>query len=147
MKQVSPESRVEDYPFSVRPLSKDEGGGYWIEFPDLPGCASDGDTVDEAVRNGRDAVLSYVRSCVQYGDPVPPPSTPDEGARVPDTVDVREIRARTRLSQSEFARRFGIHVRTLQAWEGGRTSPDRMGRAYLTLIAKSPKVVAEMLAR
>jgi hypothetical protein len=31
-----------DYPFEVRPLSADEGSGYAITFPDLPGCRSDG---------------------------------------------------------------------------------------------------------
>jgi len=29
-----------EYRFTVRPLSEDEGGGYLIEFPDLPGCMS-----------------------------------------------------------------------------------------------------------
>ncbi len=31
-----------EVPFEVRPLSKDEGGGTGISFPDLPGCWSDG---------------------------------------------------------------------------------------------------------
>ena len=36
-----------DYPFIIRPLSKEDGGGYLIEFPDLPGCISDGETIEE----------------------------------------------------------------------------------------------------
>lgn len=35
-----------DYPCAVRPLKKDEGGGYLVEFPDLPGCVSDGETLE-----------------------------------------------------------------------------------------------------
>jgi antitoxin HicB len=39
-----------DYPFRVRPLTDEEGGGYLIAFPDLPGCLSDGETIEEAIR-------------------------------------------------------------------------------------------------
>jgi predicted RNase H-like HicB family nuclease len=52
-------SRI-DYPFEIRPLSKDEGGGYSITFPDLPGCCSDGATPEEAINNGRDALRSWL---------------------------------------------------------------------------------------
>ena len=38
------------YAFTIRPLEADEGGGYLIEFPDLPGCMADGETVEEAIR-------------------------------------------------------------------------------------------------
>lgn len=40
-----------DYEFAIRPLTADEGGGYLIEYPDLPGCVSDGETVEEAITN------------------------------------------------------------------------------------------------
>lgn len=32
---------------SDRPLTEDEGGGYLVEFPDLPGCMSDGETIEK----------------------------------------------------------------------------------------------------
>jgi antitoxin HicB len=60
-----------EYPFIVRPLSKEEGEGYLIEYPDLPGCISDGKTPEEAIANGRDAVKSYLASCRKYGDKAP----------------------------------------------------------------------------
>ena len=49
-----------EYSFTIRPLSKKEGGGYLIEFPDLPGCISDGETIEEAVKNGKDAVKCWL---------------------------------------------------------------------------------------
>ena len=64
---------IEAYPFSVRPLSEEDGGGFAIEYPDLPGCISDGDSPEEAVRNGHDAVRVYLFSCAQHGDPIPKP--------------------------------------------------------------------------
>jgi antitoxin HicB len=32
------ELRLSEYPFTIRPLTADEGGGYLIEFPDVPLC-------------------------------------------------------------------------------------------------------------
>ncbi len=61
------------YPFTMRPLSLDEGGGFLIEFPDLPGCVSDGETVEEAIANGADAVDTWIATAVNAGDPVPEP--------------------------------------------------------------------------
>ena len=48
------------YPFEIRQLSGEEGGGYLISFPDLPGCISDGDTIEEAIKNGIDAMNSWI---------------------------------------------------------------------------------------
>jgi antitoxin HicB len=62
------------YRFAVRPLSSDEGGGYLIEFPDLPGCMSDGDTIEEAVVNGADAMHCWIRAMREAGRPVPAPA-------------------------------------------------------------------------
>ncbi|MDZ4797067.1 MAG: toxin-antitoxin system HicB family antitoxin [Bryobacteraceae bacterium] len=52
---------INSYPFTIRPLSEEDGGGFAIEYPDLPGCISD----------GGDAVKSYLLSCVGHGDPIP----------------------------------------------------------------------------
>jgi antitoxin HicB len=65
-------SRI-DYPFEIRPLSKDEGGGYAITFPDLPGCCSDGATPEEAMNNGRDALESWLAVAREFSDEPPTP--------------------------------------------------------------------------
>ena len=63
------------YPFFIRILTDDDGGGYLIEFPDLPGCISDGDTIDEAIANGRDAISCWIETAKQYGDEIPQPNS------------------------------------------------------------------------
>jgi antitoxin HicB len=63
------------YPFEVRPLSKEEGGGYLISFPDFTECISDGETPEEAIRNGMDALAETIAALEDMGLPVPAPSS------------------------------------------------------------------------
>lgn len=62
------------YSFAIRPLAVEEGGGYLIEFPDLPGCISHGETPEEAMANGKDAVAEWIDACKKLGRNVPAPS-------------------------------------------------------------------------
>ena len=86
-------SRI-DYPFEIRPLSKDEGGGYSITFPDLPGCYSDGATPEEAINNGRDALESWLAVAREFGDKLPKPFSNVSGRfvqRVPRSLHAQLI--------------------------------------------------------
>ena len=49
----------------------DKAIGLW--FPDLPGCFSAGDTVDEAMLNASEAVSLYAESLAKEGKPLPSP--------------------------------------------------------------------------
>ena len=64
---------------------------------------------------------------------------------VPETIDVKAIRERISLSQSEFARLFGLSKRTLEHWEHGRRVPTGPARAFLTVIAREPDAVRRAL--
>ena len=65
--------------------------------------------------------------------------------RLPPQVDVLAIRQRLKLSQAEFARRFGFSPRAVQDWEQGRRKPETAARAYLIVIAREPKAVDRAL--
>ena len=41
-------------------IHEEEGGGYWAEVPALPGCATQGDTMDELLANLREAIEGYL---------------------------------------------------------------------------------------
>lgn len=86
--------RVPEYPFEVRPLSADEGGGFLISFPDFADCVSDGSTVDEAIENGRLALKETIAALRESGHSVPQPTaaTTVSGkfvARVPKSVHAK----------------------------------------------------------
>jgi putative transcriptional regulator len=63
----------------------------------------------------------------------------------PRPVDVKAIRKRVKMSQSEFSRAYGISKRALQEWEQGGRQPDSAARAYLSVIAKEPVLVRRAL--
>ena len=83
-----------EYPFEIHPLSKDEGGGYSIVFPDLPGCRSDGATPEEAIENGRDALKSWLAVAREFGDQLPQPFSAVSGRfvqRVPRSLHAQLV--------------------------------------------------------
>jgi antitoxin HicB len=100
---------LEAYPFTVRPLPEADGGGFLIEYPDLPGVISDGATPEEAVENGRDALKAALLTMEEFGDPIPAPGAFNAASgqwrqRVPKTLHARLV---------ERARQEGVSLNTL----------------------------------
>lgn len=48
-----------------------ETGGFTVTIPTLPGCISEGDTFEEAVKNIKGAIQAYLLSLIKDGEPVP----------------------------------------------------------------------------
>lgn len=63
-----------DYPLTISPLAPEDGGGFLALALDLPGCMSDGETPEEALRNGYDAIESWLAAAEAHGMTIPPPS-------------------------------------------------------------------------
>lgn len=61
-------------------------------------------------------------------------------------VDVRNIRSKLGMSQTEFASAFGISVSTLRHWERGDRTPQGPALVLLNVVAKEPRVVLNALA-
>jgi antitoxin HicB len=101
--------KIFDYPFTIRHLSKDDGGGYLIEFPDLPGCMSDGETIEEAIVNGQDAVACWMDAAKEVGRAIPQPGELEKQSgkwvqRVPKSIHLRLV---------EKAEAEGVSLNTL----------------------------------
>lgn len=98
-----------NYPVNIRPLSDEEGGGFLVEYPDLPGCMADGETIEEALREGEDAFNAWIATAKE------------EGAKIPEPNKFRkysgQFRARLPISlHAELARRAeaeGVSLNTL----------------------------------
>jgi antitoxin HicB len=88
--------QLDAYPFTIQPLSAEDGGGYLIEFPDVPGCMSDGETPELAIANGRDALKACLRTMREFDDPIPEPgalarSSGQWRQRVPKSLHARLV--------------------------------------------------------
>ena len=61
--------------------------------------------------------------------------------------EILEARARTGLSQQQFAAMLGISPRTLKGWEQGRRKPTGAARSLLTIARRRPEVLRELFAK
>lgn len=63
----------------------------------------------------------------------------------PAHIDVKELRRRIGMSQTEFAASFGISLGTLRHWERGDRYPQGPALVLLNLLSKDPSKVLEVL--
>ncbi len=101
--------KMPEYPFTIRQLSNEEGGGFLTEFPDLPGCMSDGDSIEEAMENGQDALRCWLTAAKESGRKIPEPGELESQSgkwvqRVPRSIHYRLV---------ERAKREGVSLNTL----------------------------------
>src|SRR6188508_1365180 len=69
----------------IEDAGPDQAVGVW--FPDLPGCTSAGDDIDEALRNAPEALELYAESLEADGNPLPRPRTLTELKKDPEIAD------------------------------------------------------------
>lgn len=77
-------------------------------FPDLPGCVSAGDTVEEAMVGAEDALALHLAGLAEEGEPVPPPSRLD--AVEPDAEAIDPIVLLVRAERGGRTVRVNITV-------------------------------------
>ena len=63
-----------------------EEGGYWVEFPDLPGCLTQGDTLKEAIAMATDAASGWIFTSLRDGETPPFASSTSDIEIEPDDI-------------------------------------------------------------
>jgi antitoxin HicB len=118
------------YPAKIKYQSSDRA--YLVEFPDLPGCLTEGATKDEAIHNAREALTGYLASIFERNLKIPKPSRltgrnihmiePEPEVAVP--VFLRQQREARKLTQSDVAKVLGISYQSYQRLEKpGKSNP------------------------
>ncbi len=92
--------------------------------------------VADSIRRGLEEALAYAEGTADVSR---------YGVHIPETIDVKAIRAKLDMTQEEFAGRFGFSINTLRHWEQGRRVPEGPTRAYLLVIDRNPKAVQKAL--
>ncbi len=82
------------YPFNV--IADEDDGGYVVVFPDLPGCLTQIETLDELIEMVDEARTLWIESEYEQGHDIPLPSYPEEYsgkfvARVPKSLHRRLV--------------------------------------------------------
>ena len=69
---------IEEYmklPYRIELIPDADEGGFVVTFPDLPGCLSSGETVEEACRNAEDAKYEWLMAAIEEDMPIPEPDS------------------------------------------------------------------------
>ncbi len=117
VKSIVPPYPFEAYAHIVRPLTEEEGGGFLITFPDLPGCMSDGETIEEAIENGRDAFMGWIAVQANLEREIPKPAwRPEDDRTFPSTVSGKFIQRVPKTIHAKLVQRAkaeGVSLNTL----------------------------------
>ena len=127
-----------------------DGRGYSVEFPDLPGCFSQGGSREDAVKNARESLSLYLEEARDPKWQVPKPKTrkgrhyywitPHEDVAIP--LMIRQARIRHGLTQRELATRLGITLQQVQKFEmPGKSNPTVRTLAHICEALKAPLII------
>jgi len=94
-------------------------------------------SVADSIQRGLEEALAYARGEADVSK---------YRVHVPKQIDVRAIRTKLKMTQEEFAARFGFSINTLRHWEQGKRRPEGPTRAYLLVIDRAPNAVRKALA-
>lgn len=54
-------------PYRLEIVEDQEEGGYVVSYPDLPGCITYGDTIEDAMNNAKDAKKAWIEAALEEG--------------------------------------------------------------------------------
>jgi predicted RNase H-like HicB family nuclease len=92
-----------------------ESKAYVVSFPDLPGCYTQGDTLEEALRMAREALELHLYSMEEEGDRIPEP-TPPEKVKIPEGAFVAPVFAYMIPIRDAMANKAVNKTVTLPRW-------------------------------
>lgn len=130
------------YPAKIKYLSEDKT--FFVEFPDLPGCLTEGATLEDAKRNAKEALTGYLASVFDRTLKIPNPSDikgkhvyniePEPEVAVP--ILLKKLRETRKLTQGDIAKVLGISYQAYQRLEKpGKSNPtlktlERLARVF-----------------
>ena len=105
-------------------------------------------TEEQIVKNfeGIDAfsgIMAGLEEAMAYEKGQAKAATLARKSSLPD-VDARLVRKSMQMTQKEFARILGVSVRTVEAWETGRSVPTPTARKLMFLISRNPGLVEQL---
>jgi predicted RNase H-like HicB family nuclease len=78
-------------------IERGDAPGYSVFFPDLPGCTSAGDTVEQAARHAEEALSLHLAGMVEDREPIPAATRPENIERDPAVNEAARMLVRAEL--------------------------------------------------
>lgn len=72
-------------------IKKDDNDTYYAVVPSLPGCFTQGDTVEETKENLKEAITGWIEGQIDMGWEVPEPDISDQNIEVIQSIDLKSI--------------------------------------------------------
>ena len=107
-----------------------EKKGFWVEFPDIPGCVTEGKNFDHALLMAKEALSGILEVRLEYDEPIRKPAA-RKGKNVfwvePElhigvAVTLRWIRKKKGRTMKEIAQRMGVSIGEYQRLEDPKRS-------------------------
>jgi predicted RNase H-like HicB family nuclease len=98
------------YPIAIEP--GDATHAFGVVVPDLPGCFSAGDTLDEAITNAEEAILLWIDQAMDEGRPIPAAGSVEQHQEDPDYAGWIWAVVSVDLSRMDKAQRINITLPT-----------------------------------
>jgi putative transcriptional regulator len=108
---------------------------------------ADGRIVEILADGSERALPSQLDGAVALAAPPALAASGNGAGTLPDAAYARGVRARTKLTQAQFAARIGVPIETVRNWEQGKRSPRGPARALLKVIDKAPDVAFAVLRK
>lgn len=93
-------------PYRLEIIPDTKEGGYAARYPQLNGCITCGDTLDEVLRNAEDAKTAWLETAIEHGDHIP---LPEDDSKLSGQFRIRLPRSLHR-ELSEQAQREGVSM-------------------------------------
>ena len=71
---------IEEYlslPYKMELVPDPDEGGFVVSYPDLPGCLSSGESIEQAIANAEDAKKAWLEAALEDGIEIPEPDSLD----------------------------------------------------------------------
>ena len=123
-------------------IHKDAGSGYGVTVPDLPGCFSAGDTLEEAIESAREAIACHIEGLLMDGEPIPVRSSLEahqanedyrDGVWAIVAVDISKLSSKTRRVNITLPERV-LAVVDQAAVREGQSRSGLLARAALNYV-------------
>ena len=132
-------------------IHKDPESDYGVTVPDLPGCFSAGETLDDAMKEVVEAIECHIEGMLMDGEPIPTPKTVEyhqsnleyaDGVWAVVSVDITKLSGKTRRVNITLPERV-LSLMDRYATEYGETRSGFITQAAIEYIASRQEIAGE----